>query len=223
MGSRETLAGAISLTRRWRARLARQLGRWSEALAPATVEEDPSGPPPPTASPAATILPSASQLPPRPPRSQLLSPRAATRRLPGVREPLSVEQAVRSRDLTVLRREAADALAALGAAHALVASARFTQLQDLRHEVERGQASEADLATVAADYLGWQSDQVRLFDALTMLLTMRVPAAVALELIDPAVREAAETHLATLTVEYQRRLLDHQFGDSETAATEGGG
>ena len=206
MGSREPKAGAISLSRRWRARLARQLSRWSEALAP-----------------AAAVLPPASLLPPRPPRSQLLSPRAATRRLPGVREPLSVEQAVRSRDLTVLRREAADALAALGAAHALVASARFTQLQDLRHEVERGQASEADLATVAADYLGWQSDQVRLFDALTMLLTMRVPPAVALELIDPAVREAAEAHLATLTVDYQRRLLDHQFGGSETAATEGGG
>ncbi|MEB3255801.1 MAG: hypothetical protein VKJ05_05370 [Synechococcaceae cyanobacterium] len=139
-----------------------------------------------------------------------------------MREPLSVEQAVRSRDLTVLRREAADALAALGAAHALVASARFTQLQELRREMERGQASEADLATVAADYLGWQSDQVRLFDALTMLLTMRVPPAVALDLIDPAVLEAAEAHLATLTVEYQRRLLDHQFG-SETATTEGGG
>jgi hypothetical protein len=54
-----------------------------------------------------------------------------------------------------------------------------------------------------------------------MLLMMRVPPAVALDLIDPAVRQAAEAHLATLTVEYQRRLLDHQFG-SETAATEGG-
>jgi hypothetical protein len=55
-----------------------------------------------------------------------------------------------------------------------------------------------------------------------MVLSMRVPPAPALELIDPAVREAAQAHLASLTVEYQRRLLDHQFG-SEPAAAEGNG
>ena len=163
-------------------------------------------------------------MPPRPPATPPASPAAAaTNRLPGVRKPLSVEQAVRRRDLTVLRREAADALAALGAAHALVASARFTQLQELRQEAERkNDVSGEDLATLAADYLGWQSDQVRLFDALSMVLAMRVPPAPALELIDPAVREAAQAHLASLTVEYQRRLLDHQFG-SEPAAAEGNG
>jgi hypothetical protein len=224
MGSREREPVGPSQTNRWRTRLARQLSRWSEALAPSSEAAAPTAAASAGPAPAAGAAPaptSAARLQPRPPRSQLLSPRAASNRLPGVREPLSVEQAVRSRDLTVLRREAADALAALGAAHALVASARFTQLQELRRDMEQGQASEADLATVAADYLGWQSDQVRLFDALTMLLMMRVPPAVALDLIDPAVRQAAEAHLATLTVEYQRRLLDHQFG-SETAATEGG-
>jgi hypothetical protein len=123
-----------------------------------------------------------------------------------------VEQAVRGRDLTVLRRETADTLAALGA----------TQLQEVRQQVERGQATEEDLATMAADYLGWQGDQVRLFDALSMVLAMRVPPARALDLIDPSVRPAAQAHLSSLTVEYQRRLLDHQFG-GETAATEGNG
>jgi hypothetical protein len=94
-----------------------------------------------------------------------------------VRKPLTVEQAVRARDLTVLRREAADALAALAAAHALVASARFTQLQELRQEGDAKQVSADDLATLAADYLGWQSDQVRLFDTLSLVLSMRVPPA----------------------------------------------
>ena len=110
----------------------------------------------------------------------------------------------------------------LAAAHALVASARFTQLQELRQEGDAKQVSADDLATLAADYLGWQSDQVRLFDTLSLVLSMRVPPAPALDLIDPAVREAAEAHLASLTVEYQRRLLDHQFG-SETTAAEGTG
>ncbi len=192
----------------WRSRLGQLLCRWGKVL-------DPRAEPVP--------LPPSTLPPPRPPNSQLASPAAAARRLPGVRKPLSVEQAVRGRDLTVLRREAADALAALGAAHALVASARFTQLQELRQEAERkSELSEEDLATLAADYLGWQSDQVRLFDALSMVLSMRVPPAPALDLIDPAVREAAQAHLASLTVEYQRRLLDHQFG-SEAAAAEGNG
>jgi hypothetical protein len=55
-----------------------------------------------------------------------------------------------------------------------------------------------------------------------MVLAMRVPPARALDLIDPSVRPAAQAHLSSLTVEYQRRLLDHQFG-GETAATEGNG
>ncbi|MFM7362613.1 MAG: hypothetical protein ACKO25_12505 [Cyanobium sp.] len=139
-----------------------------------------------------------------------------------MRLPLSMEQAVRRRNLPVLRREAADALAALAAAHALVASARFTQLQEGRLEAGESAADSDELATLAADYLGWQSDQVRLFDALGMVLGMRVPSGSTLELIDPPLHPAAEQHLASLAVEYQRRLLDQQFG-SETAAAEGTG
>lgn len=201
------LGGGQGVSPPWRVRLGRLLSRWGRVLDPAP-EPAPAGRPAPS--------------PPRPPRTQLASPAAATSRLPGVRKPLTVEQAVRARDLTVLRREAADALAALAAAHALVASARFTQLQELRQEGDDQQVAADDLATLAADYLGWQSDQVRLFDTLSMVLSMRVPPAPALDLIDPAVREAAEAHLASLTVEYQRRLLDHQFG-SETTAAEGTG
>ena len=62
-------------------------------------------------------------LPPAPARIVLpAEPRqpAALSQLPGVRPPLSIEKAVRNRDLTVLKREACDALAALAAAHALV-------------------------------------------------------------------------------------------------------
>ena len=218
MGAKQQSQANRTLVRRWRVRLGRRLLRWGEALAP--------GPPPPTLTTPQSSAPVARAVPdlnrPRAPRNPLLAPSAPTRQLPGLREPLSVEQAVRGRDLTVLRREAADALAALGAAHALVASARFTQLQDLRQQVERSQATEEDLATMAADYLGWQGDQVRLFDALSMVLAMRVPPARALDLIDPLVRGAAQAHLGSLTVEYQRRLLDHQLG-GETAATEGSG
>lgn len=221
MGPQEQRKANRSPLRRWRLRLGRRLCRWGEALAPS-----PQPPPPATPStpkPVAAKAPTGPELNrPRAPRTPLLTPSAATRQLPGVREPLSVEQAVRGRDLTVLRRETADTLAALGAAHALVASARFTQLQEVRQQVERGQATEEDLATMAADYLGWQGDQVRLFDALSMVLAMRVPPARALDLIDPSVRPAAQAHLSSLTVEYQRRLLDHQFG-GETAATEGNG
>ena len=219
MGAQEQRQASSSLVRRWRLRLGRRLRRWGEALAPS-----PQGPgsalPAPAAPPLVRPVPELNR--PRPPRNPLLAPSAPTRQLPGVREPLSVEQAVRGRALTVLRRETADALAALGAAHALVASARFTQLQEVRQQVERGQATEEDLATMAADYLGWQGDQVRLFDALSMVLGMRVPPARALDLIDPSVRGAAQAHLNSLMVEYQRRLLDHQFG-GETAPTEGNG
>ena len=70
--------------------------------------------------------------------------------------------------------------------------------------------------------MGASTTAVRLFDALSMVLAMRVPPARALDLIDPSVRPAAQAHLSSLTVEYQRRLLDHQFG-GETAATEGNG
>lgn len=190
--------------RRLRQGLAARLNRWGRALDP-----DTGAAPPPVAA-----LP--------PPRRQLASPAAARAQLPGVRLPLSMEQAVRRRNLPVLRREAADALAALAAAHALVASARFTQLQDGRQEAGESTADGDELATLAADYLGWQSDQVRLFDALGMVLGMRVPSGSTLELIDPALHPAAEQHLASLAVEYQRRLLDQQFG-SETAAAEGTG
>ena len=218
MGAKQQSQANRSLLRHWRVRLGRRLLRWGEALAPS--------PPPPTLASPLPVAPVARAVPelnrPRAARSPLLAPSAPTRQLPGMREPLSVEQAVRGRDRPVLRREAADALAALGAAHALVASARFTQLQDLRQQVERSQATEEDLATMAADYLGWQGDQVRLFDALSMILAMRVPPARALDLIDPSVRGAAQAHLGSLTVEYQRRLLDHQLG-GETAATEGSG
>ncbi len=192
---------AAAHLRRLRQGLAARLNRWGKALDP-----DAGAAPPPVAV--------------RSPRSQLASPTAARGQLPGVRLPLSVEQAVRQRNLPVLRREAADALAALAAAHALVASARFTQLQERRQEGEESGSNGDELATLAADYLGWQSDQVRLFDALGMVLGMRVPSGSTLELIDPALHPAAEQHLASLAVEYQRRLLDQQFG-SETAEAEG--
>lgn len=190
--------------RRLRQGLAARLNRWGRALDPDTG----STPPP------AALLP--------PPRRQLASLAAARGQLPGVRLPLSMEQAVRRRNLPVLRREAADALAALAAAHALVASARFTQLQEGRLEAGESAADSDELSTLAADYLGWQSDQVRLFDALGMVLGIRVPSGSTLELIDPPLHPAAEQHLASLAVEYQRRLLDQQFG-SETAAAEGTG
>jgi hypothetical protein len=128
---------------------------------------------------------------------------------------------VRRRNLPVLRREAADALAALGAAHALVASARFTELQERRQETGEKVADD-ELAAMASDYLGWQSDQVRLFDALDMVLSMRVPAGSTLTMINPLLRPAAEQHLASLAIEYQRRLLNQQFGSEAAAAGETG-
>jgi len=129
---------------------------------------------------------------------------------PGLREPLSVEQAVLARDMTLLKREAADALAALGAAHALVTSARMAQVQHLRPQVEKGQIPEDALKALAADYQGWQNDQVRLFDALALVVRMQVPQGLVLEQVDPALQEQAKQHLASLSVEYQRRQLMHQ-------------
>ena len=55
--------------------------------------------------------------------------RSAVSQMPGLRSPLTIDKAVRNRDLSVLKREASDALAALGAAHAVVSSARLAQIQ----------------------------------------------------------------------------------------------
>lgn len=99
--------------------------------------------------------PPAASCPPSP-RSQLSSPAAPRGQLPGVRLPLSMEQAVRRRNLPVLRREAADALAGLGASHALVASARFTELQERRQGTGDGEAADGELATMTSR-LPWLS------------------------------------------------------------------
>jgi hypothetical protein len=133
---------------------------------------------------------------------------------PASREPLSVEAAVLGRSMALLKREAADSLAALGAAHALVTSARLAQVQQLRERVERGEADGEDLTALAADYQGWQNDQVRLFDAMALVLRMGVPATTALELVEPQLHEQARAHLATLSAEYQRGLLIDQFRDT---------
>ena len=134
---------------------------------------------------------------------------------PASREPLTVEAAVLSRSMALLKREAADSLAALGAAHALVTSARLAQVQQLRERVERGEADGEDLTALAADYQGWQNDQVRLFDAMALVLRMGVPTATALELVEPQLHEQARAHLASLSAEYQRGLLIDQFRDTQ--------
>jgi hypothetical protein len=131
-----------------------------------------------------------------------------------VREPLSVESAVLSRDLTVLKREASDALASLGAAHALVTSARLAQVQELRPHVASGAVQGETLLALAADYQGWQNDQVRIFDALALVVRMRVPQGNVLDQVDPGLHEQARSHLEALSVEYQRGLLMDQFRPS---------
>ncbi len=136
---------------------------------------------------------------------------------PATREPLTVQQAVLSRDLSVLKREAADALAALGAAHALVSSARLGQLQQWRGAAGRGEVPEQALLALAADYQGWQNDQVRLFDALSLVLRMKVPPGKVLDLMDPGLHEQAQKHLDALSVEYQRRVLEQFPGPSQSA------
>jgi hypothetical protein len=155
----------------------------------------------------------ASQLPAEPrasvPSAALFSPAS--------REPLTVEAAVLSRSMALLKREAADSLAALGAAHALVTSARLSQVQHLRDQVERGAAAGDALAALAADYQGWQNDQVRLFDAMALVLRMSVPSGTTLELIDPQLHEQARAHLSSLSAEYQRGLLLEQFRDTPSA------
>jgi len=130
---------------------------------------------------------------------------------PGQREPLNVEQAVLARDMTLLKREAADALAALGSAHALVTSARLAQVQQLRPLVEKGEVPGEALKALAADYQGWQNDQVRLFDALALVMRMEVPEGMVLDQVDPALQQQARQHLASLAAEYQRRQLQHQI------------
>lgn len=182
------LTGLKALIRDLRQWLAARLRRWSARLQPPEAER-------PLALPVA--LPTEPSLP------QALSP--------ALREPLSVQAAVEQRDLTLLRREAADSLAALGAAHALVTSARFTQLQELRHTALSGEGSLEQLSTLAADYQGWHGDQVRLFDALALVLRMRVPLGTAFEQLDPAFHGQARKHLETLSLEYQRGQLNAQF------------
>ncbi|MFO8239048.1 MAG: hypothetical protein R6U00_12530 [Prochlorococcaceae cyanobacterium] len=185
--------------RRW---LAQRLRGWANAMAPPSQplpkpRHQQSGRPP---SGPAQLSEAAS--------TTLVSPLAAC---PATREPLSVEQAVLERSLRVLRREAADALAALGSAHALVSSARFSQLQEVRQRVADGQLPHEALQTMAADYQGWQSDQVRLFDALALVLRMRIPKGMALEQVGEELEDQARHHLSSLAVEYQRGLLAQQF------------
>ena len=193
--------------RGWRSRLAEVLIRWGSALQPTRS----------LLSAAPMPVEAAEPVPPdqpveRPPDHRR---QAAAAKLPGVRAPLSIERAVRSRDLTVLKREACDALAALGAAHAVVTSARLAQIQSLRSEVDRGEASEDDLVDLAGDYQAWQNDQVRLFDALALVLGMGVPDGRAFDQIDTGMKQAAQAHLAALAAEYQRRLLSEQFEAGE--------
>ncbi len=139
---------------------------------------------------------------------------------PASREPLTMEQAVLQRDMSLLKREAADALAALGAAHAMVTSSRLAQMQGLRHQVRAGQLPDQALISLVTDYQGWQNDQVRLFDALALVLRMRVPDGTTLEQVDPALRDQARAHLEALSLEYQRGLLMQQFDGAEGSESE---
>lgn len=165
-------------------------------------------PPPP---PVALSSPALAPAPVRPPAPAVDRVAALC---PGVREPLSIEAAVLSRDMSVLKREAADSLAALGAAHALISSARLAQVQELRPRVIEGQASGEVLMALAAEYQGWQGDQVRIFDALALVMRMGVPRGLAFDQLDPGLEEQARSHLEALSLEYQRRLLAEQFQPS---------
>jgi len=162
--------------------------------------------------PAGERPPAAAPSPPPLPASR--APFTASLATPANREPLSVEEAVLGRSMALLKREASDSLAALGAAHALVTSARLSQVQQLRDLVERGTVPLEALGALAADYQGWQNDQVRLFDAMALVLRMAVPTGTALEQIDPHLHEQARAHLASLSTEYQRGLLMDQFRES---------
>jgi hypothetical protein len=171
-------------------------------------------PPPPNFLPArnspAGITPADSQVIP-----VTQTPPPVDALCPGVREPISVEDAVLHRDMSVLKREAADALAALGAAHALITSARLAQVQQLRPEVESGGVTPEALMALAADYQGWQNDQVRLFDALSLIMRMRVPQGLVLDQMDPALHGQARSHLEALSLEYSRRQLMDRFQASK--------
>jgi hypothetical protein len=203
---------------RFRHSLAGLLVGWAQALTPpaesparslnpvAGVFRGKSSPHPADPTETASPGPEGPRLDPRPVWE---APAAAF--CPAVREPLSVEMAVLQRDMTVLKREASDALAALAAAHALVSSARFAQVQELRHRVEKGEVAPEALGALAGDYQGWQSDQVRLFDALALVLRTQVPRGNVLEQVDPSLHEQAMRHLEALSVEYQRGLLSEQF------------
>ncbi|MEB3166518.1 MAG: hypothetical protein VKO65_07590, partial [Cyanobacteriota bacterium] len=154
---RRLRAGSLTGLRRW---LADRLINWAAVM-------EPDGPSP-------------SEPAPPPPQPKLMAPRTSLGEpplmasCPGLREPLSVEEAVLRRDLSLLKREAADALAALGSAHALVASARLAEVQSLRERLRDGEEGGDRLMALAGDYQGWQADQVRLFDALALVLRMRV-------------------------------------------------
>jgi hypothetical protein len=77
--------------------------------------------------------------------------------------------------------------------------------------------AEDDLVELAGDYQAWQNDQVRLFDALALVLGMPVPEGRAFDQIDASLTAPARAHLSALAAEYQRRLLSDQFsaGDKE--------
>ena len=171
--------------------------------------------PPAVGRPAATGSAPQPPLPPpqrpTPPLNPGASPVDAAPLTPALRRPISIEKAVLNHDLRVLRREAADALAALGAAHALVSSARLAQVQELRQQIGQGGVSEDTLLNLAADYQGWMNDQVRLFDALSMVMRMRIPAGRVLDQVDPAMRPQARSHLEMLCLEYERQQLNQRF------------
>jgi hypothetical protein len=216
---------------RWRQELAQQLERWALALraAPAAASSadpdrsDRSGRSVPQASlaesaPAPTNQPAdaADAAAGTAPTSDVTDPED---QCPASRPPLSLEQAVRQRSLRLLQREAADALAALAGAHALVSSARFSQLQELRQQVAAGAMPQDMLNTLAADYQGWHSDQVRLFDALALVLRMRIPRGKALDQVGETLQQQCLEHLASLSADYQRGLLERQLQQQPAASS----
>lgn len=201
---------------RLRGWLSRTLITWGTHLAAPPPSVSPTPPPGPrgSAPAAASPLPASAATVAPPPRAAQPQHPPLALFSPSSREPLSVEDAVLSRSMVLLKREASDSLAALGAAHALVTSARLSQVQHLRERVDRGNEKPEALAAMAADYQGWQNDQVRLFDAMALVLRMSVPSATTLELVDPQLHEQARAHLASLSAEYQRGLLLEQFRDT---------
>lgn len=184
-----------------RSRLAALLRRWAAWLTP-------DAPPQASAGSALAVTAAPLTLLPAPVRPL---PQPIQSLCPATREPLSVEQAVLGREMTVLRREAADGLAALAAAHALVTSARLAQIQALHEQVREGSSPADALVALVADHQGWQNDQVRLFDALALVLRMRIPQGTALEQVGEGLETQARAHLEALSAEYHRNLLQQQF------------